>query len=482
MPNANEEVLNQENKRFLDYEGIDYVVKALRAELGKKLETIPVATRAAAGAVKVGNGINIDNEGTISVDIDVVDTAVADLAAQTEEHFETVEQNFNDAINSLRDEMGNVYHFKGSVADMAALNAIADPAVGDVYNVEDDGEGHTGMNYGYTSDGTWDSLGATSIDLSDYVKDEDIQAITIPELDVILGLAANIDAIKAILAQDKADLSIAFQNEMELDEPLVIGAGKTVTVDLNGQTVNTTQALFTVDGGTLVLKGNGNVIAAGNIANAINGGTVIVNGGNYNSNASNYGFASIGSGAKVIFNNGYLQTQEAGLMAFDGGSITMNGGTLEGRDNFAIATNGSRGRGGNTITVNGGTIIGNIQSANYEACGIYLPNDDTFVMNDGTIIAHGGCGILIRGGSATINGGSITTEMGDHVPGWVGDNKTKMSASGIIFHETANYPAKDSMSLYVSDNVVINAANEKIELLRDTDKDNVNIPGMRPNP
>lgn len=51
-----------------------------------------------------------------------------------------------------KDELTNVYKYKGSVANVAALPA-ADNTTGDVYNVED-----TGMNYAWN--GTeWDALG-----------------------------------------------------------------------------------------------------------------------------------------------------------------------------------------------------------------------------------------------------------------------------------------------------------------------------------
>lgn len=62
--------------------------------------------------------------------------------------------------------IASVYKVKGSVQSMNALNAVSNPSVGDVYNVQS-----TGMNYVYTEDG-WDSLGG-SIDLSNYkTRDE----------------------------------------------------------------------------------------------------------------------------------------------------------------------------------------------------------------------------------------------------------------------------------------------------------------------
>lgn len=50
---------------------------------------------------------------------------------------------------------GAAYHYKGTVADLTALNAVANPEVGDVYNVGSDLDGG---NYAYNGT-SWDSLG-----------------------------------------------------------------------------------------------------------------------------------------------------------------------------------------------------------------------------------------------------------------------------------------------------------------------------------
>ena len=57
-------------------------------------------------------------------------------------------------------KVAGVYHYKGSVANRAALPAS--PAVGDVYNIQDE----DGQNVAWTGS-TWDALGAT-VDLSAY--------------------------------------------------------------------------------------------------------------------------------------------------------------------------------------------------------------------------------------------------------------------------------------------------------------------------
>lgn len=284
------------------------------------------------------------------------------------------------------------------------------------------------------------------------------------------------DSIDEALASDEAEVKIKLTDDLTLNKIMSVDSGKTVEFDLNGNNITTSTRLFNVNGGTLVLSGEGEVNASSNIANVTNGGKVVVNGGTYDSTANNYGFGAIGVGSSIEFNNGELTTTEGGLMAFDGGSITFNGGTLNTRDNFAIGTNGSSGRGGNVITMNGGTINAAIKSNGYEAIGVYLPNDDTFIMNNGTINVTEGSGIVQRGGTCLIRGGSITATGTPGTTGWVGDNKTKMSKSGVIFHQTANYPAKDTMRLQITGGT-ITGVDHSIEILSDAEKPNVSITG-----
>ena len=79
------------------------------------------------------------------------------------------------AINSA---VSSAYKYKGSVANQEALPQS--PEVGDVYNLED-----TGANVAW--DGTkWDNLGMT-IDLSGYVQEDELIAITNGEIDNIVA-------------------------------------------------------------------------------------------------------------------------------------------------------------------------------------------------------------------------------------------------------------------------------------------------------
>lgn len=74
--------------------------------------------------------------------------------------------------------LASVYRFKGSVANRSALPSIGQQT-GDVYNLED-----TGMNVAWDGE-NWDDLGGT-IDLTGYVQDSDIVAVTNAEVDSII--------------------------------------------------------------------------------------------------------------------------------------------------------------------------------------------------------------------------------------------------------------------------------------------------------
>ena len=223
--------------------------------------------------------------------------------------------------------------------------------------------------------------------------------------------------------------------------------------------------VFNVNGGTLILQGDGEVTGVRTIGEAREGGSITINNGIYT--ATGYlGFTAVGLGSKVTINNGYVVAQEGAVMVFDGASLEINGGQLEGLDNFAVGTNGTSGRGNNTIVMNGGTLVSNIQSTGYEAIGVYIANNDTFIMYDGDIIANNGAGLVMRGGNVTINGGRIVGTGTAGTTGWVGDNKTKMSKSAIIFHETANYPGNANMRLEINNGTFI-GTDHSVEILSD---------------
>lgn len=83
-------------------------------------------------------------------------------------------------VDEKIDALGSVFNFKGQVADMAALNAIDKPSVGDVYHVLTTNSG-ADAEYVYVSGvegGTaahWEELG-TTLDLSGYATKTAVDA------------------------------------------------------------------------------------------------------------------------------------------------------------------------------------------------------------------------------------------------------------------------------------------------------------------
>lgn len=194
------------NKKFLDNNGLLYfwqkIVNAFVKKDGSKVlsdnnyttaekeklaglnnYTLPEASANTLGGVKVGAGLEI-NSGVLSatgggtadsVDWSNVQNKPTNLSQFTNDSGFQTASDVQSAINSA---VSSAYKYKGSVANQEALPQS--PEVGDVYNLED-----TGANVAW--DGTkWDNLGMT-IDLTGYVQENDLVAITNQEIDTIVA-------------------------------------------------------------------------------------------------------------------------------------------------------------------------------------------------------------------------------------------------------------------------------------------------------
>ena len=111
--------------------------------------------------------------------------------------------------------VGSVYKMKGSVDDVAALKALKNVVIGDVYNVVAAGEldgapFEAGSNFVAIKKGAgdqtdmWDKLGGT-IDLSAYAKSDDIEKTYATKASVTSEIQNKIDTL------DKEDLAVAGQ-------------------------------------------------------------------------------------------------------------------------------------------------------------------------------------------------------------------------------------------------------------------------------
>ena len=368
------------------------------------------------------------------------------------------------ALQDLENKVTGVYHFRGSVADLDALTAIENPAEGDVYNIED-----TGMNAAWTGT-AWDEFG-TIVDLTPYALEENINALTIPQVDAILysgksAVVNDMNGLNAMLANSNTEVKVTLNDDLAATSIVEVPAGKKLILDLGGNSLSASGLALYVNGGEAVIS-NGNVASSSNDAITVrNGGTLTLDGANVTSTSRNAISAREGS---IIVNSGSVTSQEAGLLGFKDSVITINGGTITGIDNGPVMGNGSAAGSANdgtnmNVVMNGGTLIAHIQSAGYTACGVYVPNSGSFTMNGGEIISDG-CGICQRGGTVNLNGGRIVANGAAGAVGKVGDSRVVVGSYAVVYDANSKYPAMDTLELNIAEGMELVGTDGDIQVL-----------------
>lgn len=166
----------------------DYTSEEKQKLAGLQNYTLTKASADALGGIKVGTGLQVAEDGTLSADS--VDWANVqnkptiltqqDVSNAFSTSLEAAHLATSAELSAVEAKLTGVYHFKGSVDNFDALPK--DAADGDVYNVID-----SGMNYGYIAESrTWDALG-TVIDLSGYAQKTDFVAMTNEEIDALFA-------------------------------------------------------------------------------------------------------------------------------------------------------------------------------------------------------------------------------------------------------------------------------------------------------
>lgn len=478
-----------EKKQYLDQEGlarlVDYIQLALKnkADIGSIPDNVALKEDL-AGLIKATEIEDIINNSDLAESLtdvihedDIADVVRNDDIAnvvRNDDIVDVVRQDaFDNTISQIRESLGSVYHFKGSVANLAELEAIQEPAVGDVYNIED-----TGMNAGWTGS-VWDYFGSVT-DLTDYLTKEEVNSISIPVVDSILygGKSAVVDnksSIDLMLSNEEPKVEITLGENLELSNPIIVPEGKEVILDLGGNKLQGAN-LLQVNGGKLTLK-NGSIKAtAGAGVRAINGAEVTVDGANIVSDKS-HGIAATDS--KVTVNNGTITAQEAGVLGLKNSNIFINGGTISGIDNCPVMGNGSPAGSANdgtnmNVIMNGGKLIAHIQTAGYIACGVYVPNSGSFTMNGGEVISDG-AGLVMRGGQVNLNGGRIEANGQSGVLGGVGDSNVIVGPYAVVYDAQSNYPAMNTLELNIAQGMVLKGTDGDINyILQDGVEKNVN--------
>ena len=404
----------------------------------------------------------------------VDESALADYATVAElQDYATAQE-----VEALRGMVTGVYHYKGTVADLAALQAIQNPEAGDVYNVA-----ATGMNAAWVVDannqngGYWDEFG-TQVDLSDYALKSDIQAIALNEVQRILysgssAAVADRASLNAMIANDEPEVEITLNKNIAVTTPIVIPEGKKVVLDLGGKTLSG-QIPIQGTGGEIILK-NGTISSTSDAVYLTEGSKCTLDGAVIN---SNHNGISAWSGSEVVVNSGFITSQECGIAGFKDATVTINGGTITGLDNGPVMGNGSapgaQNDGSNmNIVMNGGTLIAHIQSAGYIACGVYVPNTGSFTMNGGEIISDG-CGLCMRGGQVNLNGGSIIANGTSGIEGKVGDSRVVVGPYAVVYDAQSKYPGVDTLELNIASGMILQGTDGDINVVQSDYPTNIN--------
>ena len=368
-------------------------------------------------------------------------------------------------LANLEGKVTGVYHFRGSVANLEALQAIENPEEGDVYNIAD-----TGMNAAWTGE-MWDEFG-TVADLSDYLLIEDVQAMSIPTVDSILyggksAVVSDVAGLNAMLANDNAEVNVTLNGDVAVNTIVTVPEGKKLNLDLGGNSLSASGVAVFADGGELVVR-NGSVSSSSSDAIVVrNGGSVTVDGADITSSRSNAISAREGT---IIVNSGTVTSQEAGVLGLKDSNIIINGGVIEGIDNGPVMGNGSAAGSANdgtnmNVVMNGGKLIAHIQSAGYIACAVYVPNSGSFTMNGGEIESDG-CGICMRGGTVNIGANAKITATGaSGVKGKVGDSRVVVGPYAIVYDANSKYPAVGTLELNIADGAQLAGTDGDIDVL-----------------
>lgn len=252
----------------------------------------------------------------------------------------------------------------------------------------------------------------------------------------VMGVASAsaYDTIGELDAAIRAGGTITLDNDFTYSGSLYVPAGKTVTLDLAGHKIESTNDCAIKSVGTLTIK------------DTVGGGEVVA--------------------------------QECCVLATSNAKTTINSGTFTAKDNAVFMGNGTPGKGGCTWYIKGGTFNASIQSPGYTACGIYAPNDDTWNISGGTFNVTNGVGICQRAGTVKVTGGTFNVT-GDGTLGKVGDSKVVVpSGTAVVYDSKANYPKqKDTAKTTVTAGTFNTAQSPVTQVKADGDATRVTVSG-----
>lgn len=206
----------------------------LGGEVGTPALSGSVTTAGYAKATETMAGVwtNVNNVITGTA----VKDALADVASAHTKDIQAIQQTLNGLTTT------------GLTREIAASKeAVTNPAANVIYLIPEDGaESGTYVEYLYV-DGTWEAIGTTSTDLSEYAKTE---AVT----ELVEAVQGEVDALEALVGTTSVESQITTKLSALTDETAQGSAGVTLT-QTNGKVTLTVTPGSVADGNTSVVTG-----------------------------------------------------------------------------------------------------------------------------------------------------------------------------------------------------------------------------------
>ncbi len=259
-----------------------------------------------------------------------------------------------------------------------------------------------------------------------------------------VGFASLAEAVNAANAGD----TVKLLSDVTLTSYL--GIPKKVTIDLNGNAINTADvpsAVYVYTNGDLTIDDtsdakSGKIIGNKDVLYIRNGAKTTMNAGTVTSNGD---FAVVVHDSTFIMNGGSVNTttgtgiyirgtdEKPADVVIDGGSVTAG--------KTAITGNGSNDMDNGSLTIRNGSVVSN----GSEDAGIYWPANGKLTIEGGKI--SGATGVYVKSGSLEVTAGNIigTGAKVDYAPD--GDGAVSTGDALVVENVGGNYEAIESVSI-----------------------------------
>lgn len=240
--------------------------------------------------------------------------------------------------------------------------------------------------------------------------------------------------------------TIKLLSDDTVNNQIVVTDGKTVTLDLNGKNVTSSDDItpFLVSGGELKVTGKGTVTSK-----------LITFRSHANTDPKTMDASPIKAVLTIDKDVTVVSTGQCAVYYKGNGSVVNVYGTLEAKGPYATI------QGNGTISdkeVNGGTVLniydtavvkatGHSTSATNDNSAIYQPQHGVINIYGGELFSESGCGIEIRDGSLNISGGTITSAATKFISAENNNGATTIGAAvAIAMYGNGNRAAKLNIS------------------------------------